>query len=222
MKISRRLGRSALAFGAAALFAACGSCPRSSPDFATPSAAVRSMQAALGQADSLGLYRCLSEGLKERTDLGALGTDIALEHLLREYPEIEYLEEGEIVAERRLGPDHALVEVEVGFLFFTRLVRFVLERRTLAELIREETPAPIGVFLAPGARVANFAQVDPEQPDIQVLLRDVPDLWEQLQISEPPITSFQVTDVWKVHAIAVDEGEVPAAPTTPRMEDGSP
>ncbi|MBK9383510.1 MAG: hypothetical protein IPN34_01605 [Planctomycetes bacterium] len=205
MKKNRRLQE--LALVAALPLAACGSCPRPTDDFSEPTGAVRSLQEALGNEDSLALYRCLSEGLKERTDLGALGTEIALQHMLREYPEIQYLEDGEIVGERRLDADHALVEVEVGFLFFTRRVRFLLERRTLAELRREGGPAPIGVYLPLGTRVASFVKLDPENPHLGVVLREVPDLWEQLQFPEPPIISIQVVDVWKVHAIAVPEEE---------------
>jgi hypothetical protein len=220
MQKNRRLRELALALLFAPPFVSCGSCPRPAEDFSTPADAVRALQDAIGREDSLALYRCLSEGLKERTDLGALGTEIALQHMLTEYPEIEYLEEGEIVGERRLDAHHALVEVEVGFLFFTRRVRFLLERRTLAELRREGGPAPIGVYLAPGARVDSFLKMDPENPHLGVVLREVPDLWEQLQLAEPPISSIQVCDVWKVHAIAVpEEGNPPPTPPVPAGAD---
>ncbi|MBL8900392.1 MAG: hypothetical protein JNM84_22360 [Planctomycetes bacterium] len=217
--MQKQLWRYALALYAAALLGSCSSCPRPGEDFSTPAGAVRALQQALDTEDSLALYRTLSEGLKERADLGALGTDIALQHMLEEYPEIQYLEDGEIVAERRLDAHHALIEVEVGFLFFTRRVSFLVERRTLAELRREGSPAPIGVFLPAGERVGAFLQHHPEQPVIRAQLAEVPDLWEQLQLAEPPITSFQIVDVWKIHAIAVPEEGTPA-PVAPATAEG--
>jgi hypothetical protein len=205
---------------ATSLLTACGARPRAVGDFSTPTAAVRSLQSALEDEDSLELYRCLSEGLKQRIDLGVLGADIALQHLLREYPEIRYLEEGEILSEQRLDADRALVEVEVGFLFFTRRVRFGLERRLLAELQREGGAPPIGAFLAPGTRVRDFAQRAPQTPDLAIVLRGIPDLWEQLEFAEPPITAFRVLDVWKVHAIGMEESE-PTPRSAAAEEDGS-
>lgn len=219
MILPRRPRTAALALAlVAASLSSCGAGPRTAGDFSTPAAAVRSLQSALEEEDSLELYRCLSEGLKQRTDLGALSTDIALQHLLREYPEIRYLEDGEIVAEQRLDADRALVEVEVGFLFFTRRVRFALERRLLAELQREGGAPPVGIFLPAGARVRDILQRHSETPDLAAVLRGVPDLWEQLEIEEPPIAVFRVLDVWKVHAIGMEESE--PAPSSPASAEG--
>lgn len=195
---------------AACSFTSCKSRPPRAEDFSTPSESVRTLQDALAAEDSIALYRCLSEGFKERTGLGAIGTDIALKFLRDEYPEIQYIESGELVAEQRLGADYAFVEVEVGFLFFTRNVRFVLERRTMAEIRREGLAAPIGMYMPLGSRVLDSADSHPEEPTVAFIVTNAPDLWEQLQVEEPPLTSFQIVDVWKVHAIAVSEEEMQA------------